>query len=72
MNLPEFDAPDERQWRSLFLPGSVNRVLAEHVVEHWTPAQLFAFLGIVGTYLAPRGFLRLAVPDGYNPDPAYI
>jgi len=71
-NLPELDALDERQWRSLFRPRSVDRVLAEHVAEHWTPTQLSIFLGILGTYLSPRGFLRLAVPDGYHPDPAYI
>lgn len=71
-NLPELDGLDERQWRSLFRPRSVDRVLAEHVVEHWTAAQLSTFLGILGIYLAPRGFLRLAVPDGYHPDPAYI
>lgn len=71
-DLPEFDALDERRWRSLFRPRSVDCVLAEHVVEHWTPAQLSTFLGILGTYLALRGFLRLAVPDGYHPDLAYI
>lgn len=71
-NLPEFDALDERQWRSLFRPRSVDRVLAEHVVEHWTLAQLSTFLGILRTYLAPQGFLRMAVPDGRHPDPSYI
>ena len=71
-NLPELDALDERQWRSLFRPRTVDRVLAEHVVEHWTPAHLSTFLGILRTYLAPRGFLRLAVPDGRHPNPSYI
>src|SRR5665647_2772348 len=71
-NLPVLDALSESHWRSLFRPRSVNRVLAEHVVEHWTLAQLSTFLGILGIYLAPRGFLRLAVPDGYHPDLAYI
>ena len=71
-NLPELNALDERQWRSMFRPSSVDRVLAEHVVEHWTPREFGIFLRIVKTFLAPQGFLRLAVPDGCHPDPAYI
>lgn len=71
-NLPVLDALSESHWRSLFRPRSVNRVLAEHVVEHWTLAQLSTFLGILRTYLAPQGFSRLAVPDGHHPDPSYV
>jgi predicted SAM-dependent methyltransferase len=71
-NLPVLDALSEAQWRSLFGPQSVDRVLAEHVVEHWTPAQLVTFLDIMRTVLAPGGFVRLAVPDGCHPEASYI
>ena len=46
--------------------------MAEHVFEHLTRAQMVAFLRIARNYLAPGGRVRIAVPDGYHPDPAYI
>jgi predicted SAM-dependent methyltransferase len=53
------------------VPRSIDRILAEHVVEHWTTDELAAFCAAVGPRLAPDGFVRLAVPDGNHPDPAY-
>jgi predicted SAM-dependent methyltransferase len=71
-NLPEHDALNARHWRLLFRPRSLDRIMAEHVVEHWTEERFATFLGIAKTYLAPSGVLRIAVPDGYTPDRDYI
>ena len=61
--------PDD--WRKFFPQGSLDAILAEHVWEHLTPAEGLAAAKICGEYLRPGGHLRLAVPDGFNPDPGY-
>ena len=71
-DLPILNALDPKDWRYLVNRGSVYRVLAEHVIEHWTEGEFRTFLRIVQPFLAECGFVRLAVPDGFHPDPAYI
>jgi predicted SAM-dependent methyltransferase len=63
---------NDSDWRSLLKRNSISNLLAEHVWEHLSEAE-----GLVGArncleYLKPGGRLRVAVPDGYNPDPKYI
>ncbi len=60
------------QWRRLFEPGTIDGLLAEHVWEHLTPEAAVAAARTCHTYLAPGAALRVAVPDGLHPDPAYI
>lgn len=71
-DVPAFDARDGEHWGKLFPPASIDRMLAEHVFEHLTRAELAAFLDIAPQYLAPGGRVRIAVPDGYHPDSEYI
>ena len=59
------------QWTSFMAPSSVDAMLAEHVWEHLTPAEGLAAARVCYHHLKPGGYLRLAVPDGYNPDPVY-
>jgi predicted SAM-dependent methyltransferase len=59
-------------WKRIFSQGIIDRVLAEHVIEHWTVDEFRLFLGIVRPFLSQQGFIRLAVPDGFHPDPSYI
>ena len=66
------NALDAAQWRSLFPPASLDRILAEHMVEHLTQSQFRSFLNLVRPLLKAGGRMRLAVPDGFHPDPAYI
>ena len=66
------DALKRDEWAALFRGSGIQNILAEHVVEHWTPAQFTQFLGIVREFLAPGALVRIAVPDGFHPDPAYI
>ena len=71
-NLPVLDMLNSRHWQAVCPPASLNRVLAEHVIEHLTEAQFVQFLACVRPYLAPNARIRIAVPDGYHPSPTYI
>lgn len=66
------DALEPADWANIFDGATLSRVFAEHVVEHWTTDGLRVFLRIVKGYLSRNGNLRIAVPDGFHPDPAYI
>jgi predicted SAM-dependent methyltransferase len=71
-DLPVLDALNTRHWSSIFEPGDIDRILAEHVMEHWTEEELRRFLRIVSPYLSKEGAIRIAVPDGFHPDQHYI
>ena len=71
-DIPAFDVLKHEHWARLFQPNTVERMLAEHVIEHLTVDQFQDFLRIARIYLAPGGRIRLAVPDGCHPDPGYI
>jgi predicted SAM-dependent methyltransferase len=71
-DIPAFDILKHEHWAVLFQPDSVNRMLAEHVFEHLTIEQFQDFLRIARIYLADGGRIRIAIPDGYHSDPAYI
>lgn len=66
------DLTDPIQWQSYFEPGSIDALLAEHVWEHITPEDGLAAAHTCHTYLKPGATLRVAVPDGLHPDPAYV
>lgn len=53
------------------LLGTVDAFLAEHVWEHLSADHGLAAAQLCYQYLLPGGYLRLAVPDGNHPDPAY-
>jgi predicted SAM-dependent methyltransferase len=59
-------------WKRFFRPDTVGAILAEHVWEHLTPAEGATAAKTCFTYLRPGGRLRIAVPDGFNPDPVYL
>lgn len=71
-DIPAFDILKHTHWADLFQPNSIDRMLAEHVFEHLTTEQFKDFLRIARIYLADTGRIRIAVPDGYHPDPTYI
>ena len=60
-----------QDWKPFFAPASIDALLAEHVWEHLTPAEGAAAAAQCFQYLRPGGYLRVAVPDGFNPSPAY-
>ena len=66
------DLTNPTHWEAYFEPNSIDAILAEHVWEHLTPDDGLAAARTCFTYLKPGGTLRVAVPDGLLPDPAYI
>lgn len=62
----------EEDWRRFFPEASISAILAEHVWEHLTPEQGLLAAQNCRRFLRPGGYLRLAVPDGGNPDPNYL
>lgn len=52
-------------------PATVEAFVAEHVWEHLPPDAATAAVRCCFEFLAPGGTLRIAVPDGLNPDPQY-
>jgi predicted SAM-dependent methyltransferase len=62
----------EETWSRYFSPDSLDGILAEHVWEHLSPEEALTAAGNCYRFLKPGGYLRVAVPDGGDPDPAYI
>jgi predicted SAM-dependent methyltransferase len=62
----------DSDWQLFFAGNSITTILAEHVWEHLTVEQGLLAAQTCHRYLQPGGRLRIAVPDGYHPDPAYI
>lgn len=69
---PVLDMTDAACWERLFNNRKIQAALAEHVLEHFDGEQLHAALTNVYSWLADGGYLRIAVPDGFHPDPAYL
>jgi predicted SAM-dependent methyltransferase len=67
----QLDIRKREDWRKLYAPASVERILCEHVLEHMPAADARAALENFRDYLKPGGFARIAVPDALNPDPNY-
>jgi predicted SAM-dependent methyltransferase len=68
----DLDIRDERSWARRFLPNSFDAVLAEHVLEHLTFDEAAEAARNCFKYLKPDGYFRVAVPDGFHPEPNYI
>jgi predicted SAM-dependent methyltransferase len=60
------------QWTEYLGDASVDAFLAEHVWEHLSPEDGATAARTCHRFLRPGGYLRVAVPDGFHPDPAYI
>ena len=66
------DITQERNWDKLFdSKKRVRRVLAEHVFEHLTLEEMRNSLRIIYNNMILGGTLRIAVPDGNNPNYEY-
>lgn len=62
----------ESDWERYFKKSSIRALLAEHVWEHLSGEEGVLAARNCFEFLRHDGYLRLAVPDGFNPDPAYI
>ncbi|HEV2395263.1 MAG TPA: hypothetical protein VG146_23180 [Verrucomicrobiae bacterium] len=65
------DATQEWQWKEIFGRRKIDSLLAEHVWEHLSLEQAGVANRNCFRFLKPGGRLRLAVPDGLHPAPAY-
>ncbi|MBC7485905.1 MAG: hypothetical protein H7282_04055 [Cytophagaceae bacterium] len=63
---------NEQEWLTYFKEDSISNILAEHVWEHLTPEDGKVAVRTCYRFLKKGGRLRIAVPDGFHPDPTYI
>lgn len=68
----ELDLLDPATFAAYFGSDRADAFLCEHVWEHLTEDEGQRAAGLVYRYLKPGGVLRVAVPDGHHPDPAYL
>ena len=66
------DVCSPSDWEGLFEPSSIDRLLAEHLFEHLSEEECRVAFSECYRYLRSGGLLRIAVPDGYRRDPAYV
>ncbi len=66
------DMTSAQGWRKLFSPNSIDRLMAEHVMEHLSDAECTVALKECFRYLKRGGLLRIAVPDGNRRDRKYV
>lgn len=66
------DLLDEKTWLRFFSNRKVDKLLAEHVLEHLDIDQCEKALRNCFKYLKSGGRMRAAVPDGFFPDKNYI
>lgn len=71
-DIDTLDITSQSNWGSHFVRDSISALLAEHVWEHLTGDEAQKALQNCFSYLRPGGYLRLAVPDGFNPSESYI
>jgi predicted SAM-dependent methyltransferase len=67
------DITNPKHWDKVFAgKPTVTHMVAEHVLEHLTYEEAARALKMAYDHLVPGGRIRIAVPDGYNPNPEYI
>jgi predicted SAM-dependent methyltransferase len=67
------DIASEQCWTDVFKGKALlTHVVAEHVFEHLTEPQARSALALIHRHMLPGALIRIAVPDGYHPDPGYL
>ena len=66
------DILNDSDWHRLFKKHPLKSILAEHVWEHLNEQESIVAAKNCYNYLQKKGYLRIAVPDGFHPDPDYI
>lgn len=70
-DIDKLNIVEDASWHRLFRPDSIDRLLAEHVLEHLSLREFHDTLEHAYRYLKPGGLLRLAVPDAFHPSRYY-
>lgn len=67
------DITKRKHWEKIFNgEARLTHLVAEHVFEHLTPEEAAQSLALIQEHIVEGGRVRIAVPDGYNPDPVYL
>ncbi len=66
------DITNPLDWSNLFVQNNLQNLLTEHVLEHLDMDQIKKSLKLCYQYLAPKGRLRIAVPDANRTDTNYV
>lgn len=67
-----FNVLKPEDWQEYFINSPADVILAEHVWEHLTREEGIIAAKFCYQYLKNNGYLRIAVPDGFNPSREYI
>ncbi len=71
-NIDILDVTSTHNWQCFFEPESIDRILSEHCWEHLSVGEAEKANANCFKFLKSRGRLRIAVPDGFHIDFAYI
>lgn len=71
-NIESLNLLNISSFENLFGNKKATRFLAEHVFEHITYEDALTALKNCHQYLEKGGTVRIAVPDGFHPNPDYI
>lgn len=66
------DVTNENNYKKYFSNKQINKILAEHVLEHLTNQDLDKMLNNFYKYSANNINIRIAVPDGFHSNKNYI
>ena len=66
------DVTSPEDWSILFKPESIDYVMSEHMLEHLSEDEARIAATECYRYLKPGGLFRVAVPDGFRRDAAYV
>ncbi|RZK80349.1 MAG: hypothetical protein EOO92_07795 [Pedobacter sp.] len=71
-NIDSLNLLEKQSFEELFAGKKASRFLAEHVFEHISYENALIALKNCYQYLEKGGSVRIAVPDGFHPNPEYI
>ncbi len=71
-NIETLNLLNRESFNQLFQDKKVSRFLAEHVFEHISFENAFIALKNCYDYMDNGAAIRIAVPDGFHPNPDYI
>ena len=66
------DVTNENHFKKYFKKKKINKVLAEHILEHLTNSELDLMINNFYMYSTKNVNIRIAVPDGFHKDENYI
>jgi predicted SAM-dependent methyltransferase len=71
-DISTLDVTNENHFKKYFRNKKINKILAEHVLEHLTDEELELMVKHLYKYSADDINIRIAVPDGYHNEQEYL